>query len=62
MRNIAEAIKKPGGKDSLNLRVAEQYIKDFSNLAKESITLLNPYPISEVSGMAGRLTGLINKR
>jgi hypothetical protein len=61
IRKIAEAIKKPGGKDSFNLRPTEQYIKEFGNLVKESVTLLISSPISEVCGMVGTLTGLIKR-
>jgi regulator of protease activity HflC (stomatin/prohibitin superfamily) len=38
IRKIAESIKAPGGEEAVNLRVAEQYIKEFGNLAKKNNT------------------------
>ena len=59
IRKIAEAINEPGGKEAVNLRVAEQYIKEFGNLAKENNTVIIPSTLSDVAGMVGALTSLI---
>jgi regulator of protease activity HflC (stomatin/prohibitin superfamily) len=59
IRKIAEAINEPGGKDAVNLRVAEQYIKEFGNLAKENNTVIIPSTLSDVAGMVGAMTSLI---
>ncbi len=61
LRKIAESIIKPGGNDAMNLRVAEQYIKEFGNLAKETNTVIIPSSLSDVSGMVGALTTLIKE-
>ena len=61
IRRIAEAIQQPGGADAVNLRVAEQYIKQFGNLAKEGNTLIIPSNLSEVGGMVAAVTSLIKK-
>lgn len=61
IRKIAEAIELPGGSDAVNLRVAEQYIKEFGNLAKESNTLVIPSNLSDVGGMVAAATKLIKK-
>ncbi|MCK9995975.1 MAG: paraslipin [Candidatus Krumholzibacteria bacterium] len=61
IRKIAEAIEQPGGSDAVNLRVAEQYIKEFGNLAKEGNTLIIPSNLSEVGGMVAAATSLIKK-
>ncbi len=50
-----------GGTDAVNLRVAEQYIKQFGNLAKEGNTLIIPSNLSEVGGMVAAATSLIKK-
>lgn len=39
---IASAINQEGGSEAVNLKVAEQYIKEFGNLAKESTTIITP--------------------
>ena len=59
IRAIAKAISDPGGKDAVNLRVAEQYIKEFGNLAKENNTIIIPSTLSDVAGMVGAMTSLI---
>ncbi len=61
IRSIAEAIQIPGGKEAVNLRVAEQYIKEFGKLAKEGNTMIIPSNLSEVGGMVAAATSLIKK-
>jgi len=61
IRSIAEAIEMPGGEDAVNLRVAEQYIKEFGKLAKEGNTMIIPSNLSEVGGMVAAATSLIKK-
>nr|MEE4268580.1 stomatin-like protein [Candidatus Krumholzibacteria bacterium] len=61
IRNIAESIEMPGGSDAVNLRVAEQYIKEFGNLAKESNTMIIPTDLSDVGGVVAAATRLIKK-
>jgi regulator of protease activity HflC (stomatin/prohibitin superfamily) len=61
IRKIAEAIQMPGGADAVNLRVAEQYIGEFGNLAKENNTLIIPTNMSDVGGMVAAATSLIKK-
>ena len=61
IRKIAQAIEQPGGSDAVNLRVAEQYIMEFGNLAKEGNTLIIPSNLSEVGSMVAAATSLIKK-
>ena len=61
IRQIALAINEPGGADAVNLRVAEQYIKEFGNLAKEGNTLIIPTNLSEIGGMVAAAKSLLNK-
>ncbi len=61
IRKIAEAIEQPGGSDAVNLRVAEQYIKQFGNLARENNTMIIPTDLSDVGGMVAAATKLIKK-
>jgi len=51
IRSVAEAIKLPGGYEAVQLRVAEQYIGQFGELAKESNTLVLPANIADVGSM-----------
>ena len=59
IRKIAEAIKAPGGVEAVNLRVAEQYIREFGKLAKENNTVIIPSNLSDISGMVASVTSLI---
>ena len=61
IRSIAAAINEPGGSDAVNLRVAEQYIKEFGNLAKEGNTLIIPSNLSEIGSMVASATSLLKK-
>ena len=51
LRKVAGAINEPGGSDAVNLRVAEQYVSAFANLAKTSNSIIVPANLSDLSGM-----------
>ena len=51
IRRVADAIQQPGGYEAVQLRVAEQYIGQFGNLAKSANTLIIPSNLSDISGM-----------
>ena len=50
IRQIAESIGAPGGIQAVNLRVAEEYIAQFGNLAKTTNTLILPTNVADVAG------------
>jgi regulator of protease activity HflC (stomatin/prohibitin superfamily) len=51
IRRVAEAIKLPGGYEAVQLRVAEQYISQFGELAKKSNTMVLPANVADVASM-----------
>jgi regulator of protease activity HflC (stomatin/prohibitin superfamily) len=51
IRMIALSIQAPGGFEAMQLRVAEQYVQQFGNLAKETNTLVLPANLSDVGSM-----------
>lgn len=51
IREIASAINEQGGQDAVNLRVAEQYISEFGNLARTNNSLIIPSNLSDMAGM-----------
>ena len=51
IRKVAEAIGMPGGFEAVQLRVAEQYIARFGELAKASNTMILPASVSDVGSM-----------
>jgi len=52
LRKVAETIQVPGGQEAVQLRVAEQYITKFGELAKTTNTLILPAMVSDVGSMA----------
>ncbi len=51
LRKVAETIQVPGGQEAVQLRVAEQYITKFGELAKTTNTLILPATVSDVGSM-----------
>lgn len=51
LRQIAEATRAPGGMDAVNLKVAEQYVQAFAQLAKEGNTILLPSNMNDMGSM-----------
>ena len=48
---VSEALNKQGGHHAASLVVAEQYVKAFSNLAKNSNTLIVPANANDINSM-----------
>ena len=61
IRKVAEAIQDPGGFEAVQLRVAEQYIGEFGELAKASDTLVLPASVADVGSMIALAMNVINK-
>ena len=61
IRSVAEAIKLPGGQEAVQLRVAEQYIGQFGELAKKSNTIVLPANVADVGSMVALAMKLIGK-
>ncbi len=51
LRKVAETIQMPGGQEAVQLRVAEQYISKFGELARTNNTLILPATVSDVGSM-----------
>ena len=51
LRKVADAVQTPGGQQAVQLRVAEQYITQFGELAKTNNTLILPASVSDVGSM-----------
>lgn len=61
INKIALAINEEGGQDAVNLRVAEQYIKEFGKLAKESNTMIIPSNMADLSGLIATSMSVIKE-
>jgi regulator of protease activity HflC (stomatin/prohibitin superfamily) len=51
LTQIAAALQSPGGDGAMRLRIAEQYIQQFGNLAKQGNTFVVPANLSDLAGM-----------
>ncbi|MCW3478265.1 paraslipin [Neisseriaceae bacterium JH1-16] len=51
IRLVAGALQAPGGLEAVNLKVAEQYIGAFGQLAKNGNTLILPANVADVGGL-----------
>ena len=51
LRQVGEAIRSPGGIDAVNLRVAEEYVHAFGNLAKTNNSIIVPADMGDMSGL-----------
>ena len=59
LRQVADALNSDGGDKAMQLRVAENYLERFGNLAKEGNTLIVPANLSDVSSMIGAATNVL---
>ncbi|MEA3121572.1 MAG: hypothetical protein QOH33_1127, partial [Paraburkholderia sp.] len=61
IRKIAEAMQSKGGMDAVNLKVAEQYVIAFGNLAKAGNTLIVPGNLSDLSSMIASALTIVSR-
>jgi regulator of protease activity HflC (stomatin/prohibitin superfamily) len=51
IRQVADAIRQPGGMEATQLRVAENYIIQFGELAKKTTTMILPANVADTASM-----------
>ena len=51
IRQVADAIRQPGGLEATQLRVAENYVTQFGELAKKSNTMILPANVADTASM-----------
>jgi regulator of protease activity HflC (stomatin/prohibitin superfamily) len=61
VRAVAEAIGDKGGMDAANLKVAQQYVEAFANLAKSSNTLIIPGNAADVAGFVATAMTVLDR-
>ena len=61
IQKIAQAIQSTGGMDAVNLKVAEQYVNAFGNLAKAGNTLIVPGNLSDLGSMVASALAIVNR-
>ncbi len=58
IRQVGLAIQDPGGREAVQLRVAEQYVNSFAALAQSSNTMIVPANVADIAGMIGTAMGV----
>ena len=61
LRRVADAVSAVGGREAMQLRVAEDYIRQFGNLAQKSNTLVVPANLSDIAGMIAMATRVFDQ-
>ncbi|MBP3406193.1 MAG: SPFH/Band 7/PHB domain protein [Kiritimatiellae bacterium] len=59
IRKVAAALNEPGGLNSVNMQLAQQYLTQFGNLAKQNNTMIIPSDLANVAGVLKACTGII---
>jgi len=62
IRKVADAINVPGGYEAVQLRVAEQYIERFGELAKAGNALIVPANLTDVASMVATAMTVVHRR
>ncbi len=61
IRKIAIAITEKGGADAVNLRIAEQYLEEFGNLAKTNNSMIIPTNLADIAGVIKAASSVIQR-
>ena len=59
IKKVAESLNMAGGETAANLRVAEKYIAEFGNLAKENNTMIIPANMGDISSMVATVMSVL---
>ncbi len=59
IQKVAEAISGKGGLESVNMQLAQQYLQQFGNLAKENNTMIIPSDLANVAGVIKACTSIV---
>ena len=62
LRKVAEALQDKGGNEAMQLRVAEQYIAQFGEIAKEGNTIVLPANVADVGSMIALALNMVGKK
>jgi regulator of protease activity HflC (stomatin/prohibitin superfamily) len=58
---VAEALSGKGGLESVNMQLAQQYLKEFGNLAKTNNTMIIPSNLADVAGVLKSCANVIKQ-
>jgi regulator of protease activity HflC (stomatin/prohibitin superfamily) len=61
LRRVAESLRSEGGRDAMQLRIAEQWVEQFGQLAKKGNTFVVPANLSDIGSVIALATGMLRK-
>lgn len=61
LSRVAKSLTEEGGESAMKLRVAEDYLEQFGNIAKEGNTLVVPANLADISSMISLATNIVKK-
>ncbi|HEY3516070.1 MAG TPA: stomatin-like protein [Gammaproteobacteria bacterium] len=61
LRRVAEAVSSGGGREAMQLRIAESYVAQFGNLARNTNTLVVPANLSDIASMIAMATKVFDQ-
>ena len=61
LSRVAKSLNEEGGESAMQLRVAEDYLEQFGNIAKQANTLVVPANLADISSMISLATNIIKK-
>jgi regulator of protease activity HflC (stomatin/prohibitin superfamily) len=61
LRRVGDALSDRGGIEAMQLRVGEEYVRQFGKLAKESTTLVVPANLSDLASVVTMATSIVRK-
>jgi len=59
LREVAAAVEAAGGREAMQLRIAEQYVNQFGELAKAGNSLVIPANLSDIASMIALATRIV---
>ncbi|HEX9592574.1 MAG TPA: stomatin-like protein [bacterium] len=62
LRRVAQALTVAGGNEAMQLRIAEQYVTQFGELAKQGNTLIVPANLTEIASMVALATKIASNK
>src|SRR6202034_3842406 len=61
LRRVGSALSERGEPEAMQLRIGEEYVRQFGKLAKESTTLVVPGELSDLASVVAMATSIIRK-
>jgi regulator of protease activity HflC (stomatin/prohibitin superfamily) len=61
LRRVGAALSERGGIEAMQLRIGEEYLRQFGKIAKESTTLIVPGELSDIASVIAMATSIVRK-